>query len=120
MPKLIASPTRIASVGNITKFADEYVGLVNTGEANVSITLVHSPAGWIGVGQYADYHEYRVVFQGLLRVEHAEGELDVEPGQALDVEPGEWVRFSTPAAGGADYVTVCLPAFSRSTVHRDK
>ena len=104
----------------MTKLADEYVGLVNTGEPQLSITLVHSPAGWIGVGQYADYREYRVVYEGVLHVEHAEGELDVESGQGLSVDPGEWVRFSTPGEQGADYVTVCQPAFSRSTVHRDK
>ena len=119
MLRLIASPTPIASVGNTTKFAHEYVGLVNTGESRVSITLVHSPAGWKGVGQWADYHEYRVVYQGVLHVEHADGTIDVEAGQGLDVAPGEWVQFSTPAEGGAEYVTVCMPAFSRAGVHRD-
>src|SRR5215471_5810089 len=96
MPKLIASPTPIASVGNLTKFADEYVGLTNTGESDVSITRVHSPAGWEGVWQYSDYHEYRVVLKGSLRVEYTDGTMDVEAGQGLDVEPAEWVRYSTP------------------------
>lgn len=118
MPKLIASPTIISSVGNITKFADEYVGLVNTGDTKLSISRVRSPEGWVGVGQYSDYQEYRLVLAGLLRVEHSEGSLDLETGQCLDVEPGEWVRYSTPT--GADYVTVCLPAFSRASVHRDE
>jgi mannose-6-phosphate isomerase-like protein (cupin superfamily) len=120
MPKLIASPTQIASVGNITKYADEYVGIVNTGESKLSITLVHSPAGWLGVGQYADYREYRVVYKGVLHVEHEDGILEVEAGQGLDVGPGEWVRYSTPTEQGADYVTVCVPAFSRSGLHRDE
>jgi len=119
MVKLIASPTVIPSVGNMTKFAHEYVGLENTGNSKLSITLVHSPAGWIGVGQYADYHEYRVIYKGTLHVEHAHGEMNVGTGQGLDVQAGEWVRFSTPG-DGADYVTVCLPAFSRGNVHRDK
>jgi ethanolamine utilization protein EutQ (cupin superfamily) len=120
MPKLIGSPTTVACVGNMSKYADEYVGLVNTGNAKVSITVVHSPAGWVGVGQYTDYHEYRIVLKGLLQVEHAEGTMDVEPGQALDIPPEEWVRYSTPGDGGADYVTVCTPAFSRAGVHRDE
>ena len=120
MPKLIGSPTPIASVGNITKFADEYVGLTNTGEAKVSITRVQSPEGWEGVWQYSDYREYRVVLKGLLRVEHSDGSLDVAAGQGLDVEPSEWVCYSTPEAGGADYMTVCIPAFSRATVHRKR
>src|SRR6476646_6333955 len=120
MPKLIASPTQIAAVGNITKYADEYVGVVNTGEAKLSITLVNSPAGWIGVGQYSDYREYRVVYRGLLRVEYEGGTLDVEAGQGLNVSPGEWVRYSTPNAEGAEYVTVCVPAFSRAGLHRDE
>jgi hypothetical protein len=120
MPKLIASPTPIASVGNVTKFANEYIGLVNTGDAKLSITLVHSPAGWLGVGQYSDYREYRVIYKGLLRVEHADGIMDIEAGQGLDVGPGEWVCYSTPNEGGADYVTVCVPAFSRTGVHRDE
>ena len=120
MPKLIASPTQIASVGNTTKYANEYVGIVNTGEAKLSITMVHSPAGWIGIGQYSDYREYRVVYRGLLRVEHADGILEVETGQGLDVSPGEWVRYSSPNEEGADYVTVCVPAFSRAGLHRDE
>jgi len=120
VPKLIASATPISSVGNITKFADEYVGLVNTGDSKISITLVHSPAGWVGHGQYSDYREYRLVYKGRLQVEHSKGALDVLAGQALDVNPGEWVRYSTPDEGGADYLTVCIPAFSRASVHRDE
>ena len=119
MPKLIASPTFIPSVGNIPKHADEFVGLVNTGNHELSITHLQSPQGWIGVGQYADYREYRLVLGGVLHVEHSGGAFDVQAGQALDIAPGEWVRFSTPEGEGAVYVTVCMPAFSRAAVHRD-
>lgn len=118
MPKLIGSPTPIACVGNLTKFADEYVGLANTGDSKVSITHVRSPAGWEGVWQSCDYHEYRVVLHGTLRVAFGDDEsLDIEAGQGLDVRPSEWVRFSTPVE--TDYITVCLPAFSRAGVHRE-
>jgi quercetin dioxygenase-like cupin family protein len=120
MPKLIASPTVIPCVGNITKRANEFIGLVNTGGAKLSITLVQSPPGWVGVGQYSDYHEYRLVLAGLLHVEHPDGAFDVQAGQCLDIEPGEWVRYSTPETAGSDYVTVCTPAFSRADVHRDE
>ena len=120
MPKLIASPTIIACVGNIPKRANEFVGLVNTGDAELSITHLQSPPGWVGIGQYADYHEYRLVLAGLLHVDHSDGAFDVQAGQALDIEPGEWVRYSTPEPAGADYVTVCIPAFSRADVHRDE
>jgi mannose-6-phosphate isomerase-like protein (cupin superfamily) len=118
MPKLIGSPTRVASVGSMPKFADEFVGLENTGESKVSISRVQSPGGWTGEWQYSDYREYRVVLTGTLHVELPDEALDVEPGQAIDVKPGEWVRYSTPGKDGADYLTVCIPAFSRATVHR--
>jgi hypothetical protein len=120
MPKLIASPTVIPCVGNLTKFANEFVGPVNTGDAKLSITRVQSPPGWVGLGQYSDYHEYRVVLAGVLHVEHPDGAFDVQADQALDIKSGEWVRYSTPEPTGADYVTVCIPAFSRAAVHRDE
>ena len=120
MPKLIASPTSIPCVGNVTKVAQEFVGLVNTGEAGFSLTRVQSPPGWVGVGQYSDYHEYRLVLAGLLHVDYSDGAFDVQAGQGLDIEPGEWVRYSTPEPAGADYVTLCIPAFSRASVHRDE
>jgi len=116
MPKLIASPTRIDSVGNVPKFADEYVGLTNTGDQKVSISRVRSPAGWEGLWQYSDYREYRLVLSGVLRAEFSDDTLEVQSGQGLEVDPAEWVRYSTPV--DADYVTVCMPAFSRATVHR--
>ena len=120
MPELIGSPTEISSVGNMPKGCNEFGGLVNTGEPEVSITVVHSPAGWEGTDQYGEYHEYRLVLKGMLRVEHAGGTIDVEAGQALSVTPLEWVRFSTPREGGAEYINVCTPAFSRATLHREK
>ena len=119
MPKLIGSPTPIATVGSLPKFSDEYVGLVNTGDSKISITLMHSPPRWEGVGRTALFHEFKVVFKGMVRVTSPEGDLDVEAGQAVHVEPGEWVRYSTPAPAGTDYITVCIPAFSRARVHRD-
>jgi len=119
MPKLIGSPTLIPAVGNVTKFVQEFVGVVNTGESKYSISLVKSPSGWIGSGQYSDYHEYRLVLSGVLHVEHGGGETDIEHDQGLDIGPGEWVRYSTPGPEGATYVTFCVPAFSRAGVHRD-
>jgi mannose-6-phosphate isomerase-like protein (cupin superfamily) len=120
MPKLIGSPTQIATVGSLPKFSDEYVGLVNTGDSKVSITWMRSPAGWEGIGRTAEFHEYKIVLRGSVRVTSPEGEVDVARGQAVHVEPGEWVRYSTPSAEGADYVTVCTPAFSRALVQRDQ
>lgn len=120
MPKLIASPTIVPCVGNITKFAKEFVGLVNTGDAKLSLTRVQSPTGWMGVGQYSDYHEYRLVLAGVLHVDCPDGSFDVQAGQGLDIKPGEWVRYSTLEPAGADYVTVCIPAFSRASVHREE
>jgi ethanolamine utilization protein EutQ len=120
MPSLIGSPTPISSVGNKPKLCDEYVGLVNTGDAEVSITMVRSPAGWEGTAQYGEYDEYRIVLKGMLRVEHSEGSIDVEAGQGLHVKPLEWVRFSTPNEGGAEYINVCTPAFSPAIIHREK
>ena len=119
MPKLIVSPTIIPCVGNMTKNATEFVGLVNTGDDGISITRVQSPSGWVGIGQYSDYREYRLMLAGLLHVEHSGDAFDVLPGQCLDIDPGEWVRYSTPAPSGAEYLTVCIPAFSRAGVHRD-
>jgi mannose-6-phosphate isomerase-like protein (cupin superfamily) len=118
MPRLIASPTTIASVGNMPKLCDEFVGLLNTGDVKVSVTVVHSPPGWEGTAQYGEYDEYRLVLKGALHVDHDGGSFDVERGQALHVEPLEWVRYSTPGADGAEYVNICTPAFSRAILHR--
>ena len=119
MPTLIEKPTRITAAGNKPKLIDEYVGRVNTGESAVSIAHMRSPAGWVEPGQTPDFDEYTLVLRGMLRVEHRGGSLDVSAGQAVLVKRGEWVRYSTPGGDGAEYVAVCLPAFSPQTVHRD-
>ena len=119
MPTLIEKPTRIIAAGNKPKLIDEYVGRVNTGEAAVSVAHMRSPAGWAEPGQTPEFDEYTLVLCGALRVEHRGGSLDVRAGQAVVVRHGEWVRYSTPGEEGAEYVAVCLPAFSSHTVHRD-
>jgi ethanolamine utilization protein EutQ (cupin superfamily) len=119
MPTLIERPTRVAAAGSLPKRIDEYVGRVNTGEARVSVAHMRSPPGWVEPGQTPEFDEYTLVLAGLLRVEHSGGVLDVRAGQAVLVRGGEWVRYSTPAEGGAEYVAVCLPAFAPETVHRD-
>jgi mannose-6-phosphate isomerase-like protein (cupin superfamily) len=119
MPVLIPAPTRVEAAGNKPKLIDEYAGRVNTGEARVSVAHMRSPGGWVEPGQTPEFDEYTVVLRGLLRVTHREGVLDVRAGQAVLARRGEWVRYSTPEPEGADYVSVCLPAFSPDTVHRD-
>jgi quercetin dioxygenase-like cupin family protein len=120
MPRLIAQPTRIASAGNKPKQIEEFAGLVNTGHGSVSVARMTSPGGWQEPGQRPDFEEITVVLRGRLRVEHEQGALDVHAGQAVVAERGEWVRYSTPDPEGAEYVAVCLPAFSPRTVHRDE
>ena len=120
MPSLIASPTRIGAVGNKPKIIDEYVGLVNSGHEEVSIARMRSPEGWSEPGQEPEFDEFTVVLSGTLRVEHSGGAMDVCAGQAVIAHSGEWVRYSTPEAGGAEYIAVCVPAFSPATVNRDE
>ena len=119
MPVLIPAPTRIVAVGNKPKDIDEYVGRVTSGTAAVSIAHMRSPAGWEEPGQTPEFDEYTLVLRGLLRVRHAAGTLDVPAGQAVIARGGEWVQYSSPGAEGAEYVAVCVPAFSPATVHRD-
>jgi mannose-6-phosphate isomerase-like protein (cupin superfamily) len=119
MPTLIAQPTRVQAAGNRPKLIDEYVGRVNTGDERLSVAHMRSPAGWVEPGQTPEFDEYTVVLRGLLRVTHRGGSLDVRAGQAVLVRGGEWVQYSTPEADGAEYIAVCLPAFSPATVHRD-
>jgi len=116
MPHLIGSPEQYEAPGNMHKLCDEYVGLLNTGQSAVSITRMHAPAGWVGPAQYADFQEYAVVLTGVLQVEHADGKTEVEAGQAIQVEPGEEVILSTP--DGCEYLTVCVPAYSKASIHR--
>jgi quercetin dioxygenase-like cupin family protein len=120
MPKLIEEATRIEAAGNKPKLIDELVGRVNSGEARLSLAHMRSPAGWEEPGQRPEFAEFTYVLKGLLRVEHDGGAIDVAAGQAIVAEPGEWVRYSTPTAEGAEYIAVCLPAFSPETVHRDE
>jgi ethanolamine utilization protein EutQ (cupin superfamily) len=119
MPELIDGPSRVEAAGSKPKLIDEFVGRVNTGEARVSVARMQSPEGWVEPGQRPEFDEWTVVLDGLLRVEHEGGELDVGAGQAVIVRAGEWVRYSTPEQGGAQYVAVCLPAFAPDIVHRD-
>ena len=119
MPTHVAKPTRIVAAGNLPKTIDEYVGRVNSKTDAVSIAHMRSPAGWIEPGQTPEFDEYTVVLRGLLRVKHAGGEIDVRAGQAIVTRRGEWVQYSSPEADGAEYVAVCMPAFSPDTVHRD-
>ena len=119
MPELIGSPTRIEATGNLPKVIEEYVGRVNTATGSVSVARMQSPAGWEEPGQTPEFDEYTVVLKGLLVVEHAGGRLEVRAGQAVHTAPGEWVRYSSPDPEGAEYVAICLPAFSPDTVHRD-
>ncbi len=119
MPTLIPKATRIVAAGNKPKAIDEYVGRVTTQTAAVSVAHMRSPAGWVEPGQTPQFEEYTLVLRGMLRVEHAGGVLEVRGGQAVIAHAGEWVRYSSPEADGAEYVAVCLPAFSPDTVHRD-
>jgi quercetin dioxygenase-like cupin family protein len=119
MPTLIPSPTVVAAAGNKPKRIEEFAGRVNSGHATVSVARMTSPEGWREPGQRPAFEEITVVLSGLLRVEHEGGTIDVRAGQAVVAHPGEWVRYSTPEPGGAQYVAVCLPAFSPETVHRD-
>lgn len=119
MPKLIEQPTVIAAAGNKPKMIEEYVGRVNSGHTAVSVARMVSPEGWVEPGQRPEFEEMTIVLRGMLRVEHDDGVLDVRAGQAIVTSPGEYVRYSSPEPGGAEYVAVCLPAFSPATVHRD-
>ncbi len=119
MPTLIPKPTVIEAAGNKPKQIEEYAGRVNSGHTGVSVARMVSPQGWAEPGQRPEFEEVTVVLRGMLRVEHEGGSLDVRAGQAVVARPGEWVRYSSPEPGGAEYIAVCLPAFSPDTVHRD-
>lgn len=119
MPRFIAAPTVIAAAGHKPKRIEEYAGRVNSGHATISVARMVSPQGWMEPGQRPEFEEITVVLSGALHVEHAGGTLVVRSGQAVVAEPGEWIRYSSPEAGGAEYLAVCLPAFSPDTVHRD-
>jgi mannose-6-phosphate isomerase-like protein (cupin superfamily) len=117
MPTLVKSPTRIPVPAN--KLVEEYIGRVNSGHESVSVAHMHSPAGWSEPGQKPEFDEFTIVLQGTVRVESKEGVLEVKAGQAVIARRGEWVRYSTPGAEGAEYIAVCVPAFHPATAHRD-
>jgi quercetin dioxygenase-like cupin family protein len=117
--RLIEKPTIVQSAGNKPKRIEEFVGLVNSGTAGVSVARMTSPSGWVEPGQTPQFDEFTLVLRGTLRVETRAGTLEVQAGQAVVAPRGEWVRYSTPDAEGAEYVAVCVPAFSPETVHRD-
>jgi mannose-6-phosphate isomerase-like protein (cupin superfamily) len=115
MPKLITEPKRIPVPGD--KLIEEYIGRVNSGHSGLSVAHMHSPPGWSEPGQTPEFDEFTLVLSGRMRVEHASGVTEVRAGQAIVAEKGEWVRYSTPE--GAEYIAICVPAFSVETVHRD-
>lgn len=119
MPQLIAAPTRVSAAGNLPKLIDEYVGQVNTNTPSVSVAHMRSPEGWQEPGQRPEFDEYTIVLKGMVHVECECGVMDIRAGQALWTKAGEWVRYSTPEPDGAEYIAVCLPAFSPDGVHRD-
>jgi quercetin dioxygenase-like cupin family protein len=120
MPKHIPAPSRVEAAGTPPKLLDEYIGRVNTRTEALSIAHMRSPAGWTEPGQRPAFTEYTVVLKGMPRVDHEGGAFEVRAGQAVLCEPGEWVRYSTPERDGAEYIAVCVPAFSPDTVHRNK
>lgn len=119
MPTLIDKPAIIRAAGNKPKEIQEFAGRVNSGHSEISVARMISPQGWREPGQRPQFEEITVVLRGMVLVEYEGGSLEVRPGQGVVTRPGEWVRYSTPEPGGAEYVAVCTPAFSPDTVHRD-
>src|SRR5215510_8812001 len=120
MPRLIEEPSIIQAAGTKPKRIEEYVGRVNSKHSTVSVARMVSPEGWVEPGQTPEFEEITVVLKGMLRVESKDGKLDVRAGQAVVAHAGEWVRYSTPEPEGAEYMAICIPAFSMETVHRDE
>jgi mannose-6-phosphate isomerase-like protein (cupin superfamily) len=119
MARLIEAPTVIEAAGNKPKKIEEYIGRMNSGTIAASVARMRSPQGWQEPGQTPEFDEFTLVIAGTLTVETRDGTFDVEAGQAVMATKGEWIRYSSPSEGGADYVAVCVPAFSPETVHRD-
>ena len=119
MPRHIDTPTVVQAAGNKPKQIQEFIGRVNSGHDGVSVARMVSPGGWVEPGQRPDFDEMTIVLKGLVRVEHENGVIDVRAGQAVVTSAGEWIRYSSPEPEGAEYIAVCLPAFSPATVHRD-
>ena len=120
MPTIIKSPTKIEAAGNKPKIIKEFIGKVNSSTDQISIAKMQSPPGWKEPGQTPEFDEYTVVLKGMLRVETKEKAFDIHAGEAVITHKGEWIRYSTPLEEGAEYIAVCLPAFSPETVHRDE
>jgi len=119
MPILIKEPSIITAAGNKPKIIKEYIGRVNSSTGEASVAHMQSPSGWVEPGQTPEFNEYTLVIKGMLKVESKEGAVEVNAGQAVITHKGEWIRYSSPGADGAEYIAVCLPAFSPDTVHRD-
>jgi mannose-6-phosphate isomerase-like protein (cupin superfamily) len=119
MPELIGAPIRVAAAGEPPKLIDEYVGRASTGEAGLSVAHMRSPSGWAEPGQRPEFDEFTIVLRGAVVVQFDGGQVTVEAGQGVHARPGEWVRYSTPGDDGAEYISVCLPAFAPGIVHRD-
>lgn len=119
MPTFIPQATQITAAGNKPKIIQEYIGRVNSKTSAASIAHMKSPSGWVEPGQTPEFDEYTLVLKGMLKVEFRNGVQEVRAGQGIITHKGEWVRYSTPEADGAEYIAVCLPAFSPDTVHRD-
>jgi ethanolamine utilization protein EutQ (cupin superfamily) len=120
MIRVIRKPTIIKAAGNKPKVIEEFIGRANTQTTDVSMARMKSPGGWIESGQKPEFDEYTLVLRGFLRIRTQDGTFDIQAGEAVIVRKGEWVQYSTPGAEGAEYVAVCLPAFSPDTVHRDQ
>jgi mannose-6-phosphate isomerase-like protein (cupin superfamily) len=119
MPELIGEPRRVAASGEPPKLIDEYVGQASTGDTRLSVAHMRSPSGWAEPGQRPEFDEFTIVLRGAVVVESEGGQITVQAGQGVHTRPGEWVRYSTPGAGGAEYIAVCVPAFAPGAVHRD-
>lgn len=119
MPTLIEKPTRFTASGEEPKIIDEYIGTLTSQTSNVSIAHMKSPSGWTEPGQTPEFDVYNYILKGTLQVKHRGGVIDVKAGQAIIAHRGEWVQYGTPGPEGAEYIAVCLPAFSPKTVHRD-
>ena len=120
MSNHIKTPTKITAVGNMPKIIEEFIGKVNTGAGNISIARMKSPSGWVEPGQCPEFDEYSVVLKGMMKVTTKSGSFEVHANEAVHTPAGEWVQYSTPGPEGAEYIAVCLPAFSPDLVHRDE
>lgn len=120
MPTFIEKPSIVTAAGNKPKVIEEYIGRVNSQTTTASIARMKSPEGWVEPGQQPEFDEYTVVLRGMLQVRTQENTIDVHAGQAIIAHRGEWVQYSTPEPEGAEYIAVCLPAFSPEIVYRDE